>query len=63
MDSIKSLIEDKKSAQSREGALCVSNYSLNVSVDSLNHKSRPFAMLLVSFGDQTEPCVSRARRV
>jgi len=55
MDSIKSLIEDKKSAQSREGALMC----FELLVERLGRLFEPYVvtilpMLLVSFGDQTE---------
>ncbi len=54
-DSIKSLIEDKKSAQSREGALMC----FELLVERLGRLFEPYVvtilpMLLVSFGDQTE---------
>ena len=55
MDSIKALIEDKKSAQSREGALMC----FELLVERLGRLFEPYVvtilpMLLVSFGDQTE---------
>lgn len=55
MDSIKVLIEDKKSAQSREGALMC----FELLVERLGRLFEPYVvtilpMLLVSFGDQTE---------
>ena len=55
MDSIKALIEDKKSAQSREGALMC----FELLVERLGRLFEPYVvtilpMLLVCFGDQTE---------